>query len=1043
MKNMLAKNTLRCALRTKGRFISIMAIIAIGCAFFSGVKASCPYMKSSAREYFDTQKLSDICIRSTLGFNDDDIAAIAACDETAAVRSGYSAELFLKNRDESLILTVYSYDPDADMDKLVLEEGRLPANDGECLMDYSLYKGRSFGVGEKIHLTGEDSDDISDVLNGQDYTICGLVRSPMYVSFERGAASVGNGTINGYLYIPENNFAYEYRTDLYITGEGLADIDPFTGAYEERADYLKEYYEDRGEERLAVRCDDIRSEAEEELDKARNEIADAEREYDNAEKAYQDGVEKYESGKKELENSRREYERGVEEYKAGKSDLDRSANALKAVSDGCSYAESCLDVYAESYLPSLPEGMRTQLNEMQDGLDKMGINIALKDMIAIYVTTPPEGEEGKQKERDALVDAIAQVRTAYSGILSRSEAASGTFEEAKEQLRKAKKEIKKGEKQLEESERTLNESKEKLDDARKKIDDGKAEIAEKEQELEDRLSEVKWYVFTRADYYPYYSHYGEDADRVDAIAKVFPIFFILVAALVCVCTMTRMVEEQRTEMGTLKALGCSDISVTGQFVGYAAAASVIGSAIGVPVGIYTIPRVIFIAYQTMYQFPNFSTPMRWDYFFGCMAASLLCTGLSAFIAQKGTSAEVPASLMRPRPPVNGRRIFLERAVKFWRRLSFTQKVTFRNLFRYKVKLLMTVLGVAGCTALLLTGFGLRYAVSSIVDRQFVEIFLYDAAAACSDDITEEGSLALGEMMDASENISEYMKVSQRSADVFCGSKRVEQCYIFAPEDGAPIGNYISLRERNSDVPLEMSDSGVIINEKLAVLLEADVGSMITIEGGAFPVSVAGITENYANNYVYMTQNTCEELFGEFKPELILINMADGTDPDRLSRELIAQDGVLGVSMSAEGGNKFRKLVGSLDLVVVVIIAFSGALATVILFNLASINLTERIRELATIKVLGFFNGEVTAYIIRENLISTAMGMAVGLVLGMILESFVVRTAEVDVVMFAHDIAPYCFGAAAGITFAFAMLVNFIMHFRMKKIDMAASLKAAE
>ena len=1043
MKNLLIKNTLRSARKSKGRFFSIMAIIAIGCAFFSGVKTSCPYMKRAAWNYFNRQELADLHLKSALGFSNEDVSEISAYSETEDIYAGYSAELFYKTNSENLIFTVYSFDPESNINKLVLEDGRFPENDGECLIDYSLYKGRHFDIGEKITLTGDDTDDISDVLSRSEYTVCGLVRSPVYISFERGAASVGNGTVNGYIYVPESNFAYNCYTDVYITGKGLSGIDPYSEDYSDHIEFLKGMYENLGESRIGIRCEEVRAESDEELAEARSELEDARKQYDLAKKTYNTGVRQYESGKAELSAKKNEYEKASEQYEEAEKNLMKAKKDLSAVMIGCSYSENCIQEYADSSLSPLPQDIRAKLNDMQDALDTYGIEINLREMTAMYIITPPEEATEKARIGTELAAAAAQVRSGCDTAEGMIDSQQKILDKTKASLLEASEQIDKYTDELERSKEQLDEGKKDLDEAGKKIDDAAAEIEEKEAELGRLLNNAEWYVLSRDEINPYYSHYSEDADRVDAIARVFPLFFILVAALVCICTMTRMAEEQRTEAGTLKALGISSGAVTAQYIGYAAAASIIGSVIGVPLGIFLIPRVIFIAYQTMYSFPSITTPLRADYFFGCMAASLICTCVSSFIAQKSTSSENPASLIRPKPPANGKRIFLEKITFIWKKMSFTHKVTFRNLFRYKIKLLMTVIGIAGCTALLLTGFGLRHSVSSIVDKQFGSIFIYDIFAVTKDNITDMEKTEITSFLADSPYVNGYVSVSQNSADVRSGEKKVEQCYILAPSDGSELEHFISMRSPDTGIPLKISDSGVIINEKLAYLLGAKIGSSIMINGASSPAEVTGITENYTYNYVYMSEKTHNELFGEFRPNALLINMTADAEPEEISKSLIACGGIGGISMSADGSDKFHKLVKSLDLVVAVIIFFSGALAVVILFNLASINITERIRELATIKVLGFFDSEVTAYIIRENVISSILGMIPGLLIGIFLENFVVRTAEVDVVMFAHDIPPLCFGYAAAVTAAFIMLVNVIMHFRMKRINMSDSLKAAE
>ncbi|MGN0695519.1 MAG: ABC transporter permease, partial [Oscillospiraceae bacterium] len=375
--------------------------------------------------------------------------------------------------------------------------------------------------------------------------------------------------------------------------------------------------------------------------------------------------------------------------------------------------------------------------------------------------------------------------------------------------------------------------------------------------------------------------------------------------------------------------------------------------------------------------------------------------------------------------------------------SFTFKVTFRNLLRYKSRFFMSVLGIAGCTSLLVAGFGLQHSISSIVDLQFGGILTYDAAVAFDTDSDSETLDGLTELIGESDTVNSYMGAYQAIKEVSSDSRSVSDCYIVAPEDINEIGKYIDLRERKSGLKLYIPEDGAIINEKLANILSVKVGDTITAEDGSRALTVLGITENYANNYVYITQKTCGELFGESASNSYLIDLADGFDSSAFSERILKNDAVLSVTFTVDGGDRFRDLIESLTLVVILIIVFSGALAFVILFNLVTINVNERIHELATLKVLGFFDGEVSSYIFRENIFSTLIGMLVGLAGGVGLLKIVIIFAEADSVMFNPTIPAYCFAVAAAITILFSALVNITMHFRMKKIDMATSLKAVE
>lgn len=581
------------------------------------------------------------------------------------------------------------------------------------------------------------------------------------------------------------------------------------------------------------------------------------------------------------------------------------------------------------------------------------------------------------------------------------------------------------------------ESDEKLADARREIADAEAQLAGVQRPV--------WYVWDRDDN-PGYSSYQDDAEKVDAVAQVFPVFFILVAALVCLTTMTRMVEEQRTQIGTLKALGYTNRAIMAKYLWYAIAASLIGSIAGLLVGFTLFPTTIIHAYQIRYFMPGPVTPFRWDYAVWCTVVAVLVTGISAWAAGYTELKEQPAQLMRPKAPPSGKRVLLEKWTWLWNKLNFTQKVTVRNLFRYKKRVLMTVVGIAGCTALMLTGFGLQYSVGAIVPKQFGEIFIYDAMGAMNSDITPEETGTVRQQLAETPGIAEDMMLLYQGMDARAGKNKAGVT-AFVPEDPNELRDYITLRTREGHVPLSLSDDGAVVNEKLAKLLGLKEGSVFTLEttdGAEAEVRVSGITENYAMNYVYMPPAYYRQVFGtEPVVNTFLFNTEDGVDLSRLSETILGYDNIQGISYAESSVTQFSDIADSLGSIVLVLIMSAGLLAFIVMYNLVNINVTERIRELATIKVLGFYDKEVSAYIYRENNISAVIGMLAGLVGGVFLEKFVIRTAEVDIVMFAPEIPWTAFLYAGALTMAFTFIVNFVVHFKLKKIDMVESMKSIE
>lgn len=1047
-KNMLVHNTVRSVKKYPGRFIAIMAIIAISCAFYAGVKAAPSDMKKSGWEYYRNYALADVQIKSTLGFNGDELDSLIDGEHFDGGYAGYSADLLVDNAGGQSAVKVMSYTKDQPLNKLYLIEGRLPENPGECVADADSMHKIDFSVGDKIALSADGEDDISDYLSRSEYTVVGLVKSPLYVSFDRGSTTIGTGTLNGFLYVPEEDFAYEVYTDIYlsVTGAMNRGIEPFSDKYTDIVAAAEEYAEESSVSLLNVRADEIRAEADEKISEAREKLADGEKKFSDGKSEYDKGLKEYNDSFAELSDRRKALDDAQKELDDGAAELAENEERLTELSVTCTQIDDLLKIYEKAYIKVLPDELLDQSKKIQEIYDENDIDAGISDLLAVYIITNPQKDAQSKAAAKAAISAVnEQVRAASAGALDSIKQQKAVLEETGKTLEESRETLEEYENELKDAKHKLDDAKKELDDAQAEIDDANAEIADAENELEDKISDGEWYIWNRDEFNPGCLGYGADAERVDSIAAVFPLFFILVAALVCCTTMSRMVEEQRTEVGTLRALGFGTGMIIMQYVLYAAIASIIGSIVGTVLGFALLPNVIFYCYTSMYNYPDFHAPFMPGFALACMGVSLLCTTLSAVYTCVKELTDVPAMLIRPKPPKNGKRILLEKITFIWKRMSFSFKVTFRNLFRYKSRFFMTVISICGCTALMLTAFGLKEAIACIADRQYEEIFLYDAVAVIGGEADENELSEIESVISGDSRIISHMSVIQETKDVYSDTYNME-CYILAPEDISQMDEYIMLRSRDDGVHISVEEGSVVITEKLSRMLGVSAGDSISIEGASVPVTVSAVAENYTFHYVYMTRSTYESLFGDTADNMILINTGvtpDKSVRDEITSELVACDGVISSSFMYDGTDSFRKLVSSLDLIVVVIIAFAGALALVILFNLANININERIGELATIKVLGFFDGEVGAYVYRENTISSLIGIAFGLVLGIFLEKFVVSMAEVDAVMFSPDIPWFCFVSAAAVMLIFTVLVNFLLYFRLQKIDMTTSLKAIE
>ena len=598
-----------------------------------------------------------------------------------------------------------------------------------------------------------------------------------------------------------------------------------------------------------------------------------------------------------------------------------------------------------------------------------------------------------------------------------------------------------------EYEKNKKEAEKKLAEAEKKLKDGKKELKKTEKKL-NSMSKSVWYVRNRDDN-PGYDTFTQNADRLDAVASVFPLFFLLVAILVCVTTMTRLIEEKRTEIATFKALGYGNASIIAKFVIYSLIAGVTGSVIGTAIGVATLPFIIYNAYKIMYYIGDITLVLNVPIILMGILAAILCTTAVSIIVCAKSLRLKPAQAMRPKAPKPGKRILLERITPLWKHMSFTAKLTARNLFRYKARLCMTVIGVAGCTALIVAAFGLLNSFDPLTEVQFGEVFHYDAVVVPKDGGSEKQLDYLVKKAEKDEDVKRAMLCMQEEITIDAHGKHYSApLTINVFSDTAHFDEIVHLQERESKNPLTLDDSGVMINEKYAATNKLKVGDTVKIKGkiGTAEAKIAGIYEQYINNYLYMTPKLYHELFKKqpvYNMLCVSLDEAKGDRADNFSSQMLSDNRIVAVTFMAEKITEFKNMLNSLNMVVLVMIVCAAALAFVVLYNLTNINIAERVREIATFKVLGFYNRETSSFIYKENIILTLMGIAVGLGLGILLTGFIVRTVEIDNVMFGREIYFTSYLYAAGLTMLFSLLVNGVMSFKIKAVNMVESLKSVE
>ncbi len=925
MKKAFLKDTFREIKNSFGRFMSIFTIVTLGCGFFAGIKATMPDMKQGAELYFEENNLMDLKLSSTIGVKAEDIAAVKSLDIVEGVMAGYSKDVFCNDEGKNSVLRMMSYNNTLDeenvnnINHLVLVEGRLPENPGECVVDKRL-SSDTFKIGNTLDIFSANKDEeLSDTLARDEFEIVGVVLSPLYIGFERDNTLVGTGTVQGFVYILEEEFVSDYYSEMFLTLKNF-DYEPFSDEY-------------------------------------RNEVEKAE--------------------------------------------------------------ETVGEVFEES------------------------INQRFNDMLTLYENRLSSAEDSVAELENILslnVDELYELKTSTEAEIADYESKitdeSGSYEQAK--LSQAKSRLE----QLDaliyartnNDEDVISEYEKQLSEINAQIADSKEQIA-----LMDEPAVLTYTRFSNSDY----GSFSGDSEKIDSISKVFPVFFIIVAALVCLTTMTRMVEEQRTQIGTYKALGYSSAKIASKYLIYGSLAALTGSFIGTTIGLQIFPRIIYNCYKMLYNIPEIVTPFKPIYVLCCMAVSVACICFAVIYSCYRELSSQPAALMRPRSPKAGKRVILEKIPFIWNKLDFLAKVTVRNLLRYKKRFLMTVVGVAGCTALILTGLGLRHSITSILDLQYGEIFIYDGMASLN---TAEYSVDdCEQVIIDNKNTQSCLKVFQRAGKVSLEGDS-QEIYLVVPEKSDEISDYVNLRNPTSKKAIELSDNGAVITQKIANLLDVKAGDTIEVdldELGKINVKILAITENYAVHYLYMTSSYYEKLVEKPVYNVSFFKCTDGTDTDAYSEEIISSGKVLGISYNADNGENMRKSLNSLDAIVWMLVVCAGILAIVVLYNLANINITERVREIATIKVLGFYDSETSAYIYRENIISAFIGILFGFGVGVILHRFVVLTAEVDLVMFGRTVVWWAYVLSAILTLAFTALVNIILHFKLKRIDMVESLKSVE
>ena len=786
-----------------------------------------------------------------------------------------------------------------------------------------------------------------------------------------------------------------------------------------------------------------------ELEKAEAALAQAKAVLDSKSQELAEGREKLDAAKAELEANRELLDDSKEKLEGSRTSLDQARDEIEKRTEMLNAAKSQLEQGAQMLadgqaqieenrreLEAGKQQLEDAKSQLAAGWQQINSNKAkLASSREELLRGQAQLDEGRQTladSRQKLADGEQKIAEAEATIAENEQKIKDGWEDYREGKKEAADQIKEGEAEIADAEETLTEAKQDLADAEEEI---------------RKIEVPSWYVDDR-NVLTEYSGFGENADRMTNIGRVFPVLFFLVAALISLTTMTRMVEEERTQIGTMKALGYSKKDIMSKYIKYALYATLGGSVFGFLVGEKILPYIIIVAYGMMYQhLPQIIIPYHWQYGAMAMGASLVCTLGATLSACSKELAATPAVLMRPPSPKEGKRVLLERLPFLWKRLSFTWKSTVRNLFRYKKRFFMTVIGIGGCMALLLVGFGLNDSIMGIDDLQYGQLQFYDTMVILNEDADSQEEKELEDYLAGEGQITGTKKIYAKKINTDHGKKEYSP-YLYVPENTEDLEQFMIFRDRETHETYELTDEGAIVTEKLAKMLEVQVGDTITVTDssrGELQIPVAAICENYLMHYIYLTPGLYEEVYGETpKYNTILVNMeAEEAQIQELGKAILNQEAALSVTYTNSVAEQMDHMLGALNIVIAVLIISAGMLAFVVLYNLNNININERKRELATIKVLGFYDPEVAAYVYRENILLTLIGTGVGIFLGSLLHRYTITTVEVDACMFGRNIDLLSFVYGSLFTFGFSAFVNFVMYFKLKKIDMVESLKSVE
>ncbi len=1017
VRKVLYKNTLIKIKKSIGRFLSLFMIILVGVGFFAGINESVPDITSSLSNYIQAQKLMNFQIVSTMGLTSEDVTALKALNNIHTVTPSYSLDVL----EDGNALRIQALEQDINTVQLL--KGRMPETLTECIADNSHYN-----LGDKIKITSDESDKLKNT----EFTVVGTIKTPLFLNADYGSTIVGDGKLYSFLYVKKENFILEAFTNINVLAAGTDNLNAFSSEYKAKTTKLQTEIESIKTSRETARYQEI-------YDKANNKILSKQRDF---EKEKAKGEKKLSDAKKTLDKNASKLNNAKKELSEKESDLNKTitkqnatfADAKKQIADGWAQIDSAL---AKNGIKR--SELDGKIAELGSALDTLKTNIS---------QLPKDSPQYKELDTQ-----LQNYTVSYQGLLSLKNSIQNLTAKEKElnggiaafhtQIDSAKVQIEKGKKELAKNDKKIKDGYDKynknLKEFQTKISDGESKINEAKDKLAD-IEKPKWTILERSNVINGYDDIKTAAGTIQQIAVVIPLFFILIVILMTSNTMGRMIAEERGELGTLASLGFSDPSIVTTYLLYVLTATVLGSISGYFIGCSVIPQIVYKC------FPYILPPLNLQFdaisFLLILVVAVFLMTIVTIIFCRHELKEHPAALMRPIPPKKGQIILLERIGVIWKHLSFTWKVTMRNIFRYKPRVFMTVIGISGCTALLLTGFGVKDSITGVAEKQYGDIFRYNDMIVLKED-TNSMDNELTSLLEKGEVINPLL-IKQISVTALSKKKELD-AYLITPEDEKAFTDYYKLSNYKNGSAISLNDNGVIISEKIAELFHLKIGDALSMkdpDNNSYSLPISAIAENHIKNYIYISKALYTKTF-QSEPTYNMIVSDYKGDGAALAKSLLASKNVINVTFTKDILTRAIKENSSLNSVVLLLVVISSLLAVIVLYNLTSINISERKREIATLKVLGFNDMETNEYIYREALLLTIISIGVGLLLGVVFHGFVMGMISRDEFVYFKSVKGLSFLWTFLITMVFSLVMQINTYFKLRQIDMIESLKSVE